>query len=179
MDLRYWLDTHIFCGFFWVASGEVQGVSNRFNMEPQRWPYNLIVEVWWSRLPQISWWNSNTCSFLSYLGNDVSKLVKKEKFINSGIFKYLEFWKLNILRDEMYARVMKPSIHWISRVYFRMLVKTNSSTKSRIIRGLLATSNWKVNHVRFSIPSIPILHDMEYLVIPLYCGLKTWSHPWT
>jgi len=45
MDLRYWLDTHIFCGFFWVASGEVQGVSNRFNMEPQRWPYNLIVEV--------------------------------------------------------------------------------------------------------------------------------------
>jgi hypothetical protein len=34
-----------FCGFFWVVSDAVQGVSNKLNMEPQRWPYNLIVEI--------------------------------------------------------------------------------------------------------------------------------------
>jgi hypothetical protein len=33
--------------------------------------------------------------------NDASKLVEKEKLINSGISKYSEFWKLNILKDEM------------------------------------------------------------------------------
>jgi len=49
--------------------------------------------------------------FYPIWGNDVSKLIKKEKFINSGVLKYLEFWKLNILKDEMHVRVMKPSIH--------------------------------------------------------------------
>jgi hypothetical protein len=32
--------------------------------------------------------------------------IKKEKFISSGISKYLEFWKLNILKDDMYAKAM-------------------------------------------------------------------------
>ncbi len=45
-------------------------------------------------------------------GNDASKLVEKERFINSGISKYLEFWKLNILKDEMYAKAMKPYIEY-------------------------------------------------------------------
>jgi hypothetical protein len=34
-----------FCGFLWVANDAVRGVSNRFNMEPQRWPCNSIVKV--------------------------------------------------------------------------------------------------------------------------------------
>ncbi len=45
-------------------------------------------------------------------GNDASKLVEKDKFINSGISKYLKFWKLNILKDEMYARVMKSYVEY-------------------------------------------------------------------
>jgi hypothetical protein len=36
-------------------------------------------------------------------GINVSKSVEKERFINSGISKYLEFWKLNILKNEMYV----------------------------------------------------------------------------
>jgi len=32
--------------------------------------------------------------------------IEKEKFINSGISKYLEFWKLNIVKDDMYAKAM-------------------------------------------------------------------------
>jgi hypothetical protein len=50
-------------------------------------------------------------------GNDASKLVEKEKIINSGISKYLEFWKLNILKDEIYTRVMKPYIEYWARVF--------------------------------------------------------------
>jgi hypothetical protein len=40
------------------------------------------------------------------LGNDASKSIKKEKFISNDISKYLEFWKLNIMRNEMYAKAM-------------------------------------------------------------------------
>jgi hypothetical protein len=39
-------------------------------------------------------------------GNDASKLVEKEKVFNSGISKYLELWKLNILIDETFAKAM-------------------------------------------------------------------------
>jgi hypothetical protein len=48
----------------------------------------------------------------SIWGNDVSKSVEKERFINSGISKYLEFWKFNILKDKMYVRIMKPYIEY-------------------------------------------------------------------
>jgi hypothetical protein len=41
--------------------------------------------------------------FCPIWGNDVSKLVKNEIFINNGILKYLVFWKFNILKDEMYV----------------------------------------------------------------------------
>jgi hypothetical protein len=45
-------------------------------------------------------------------GNDVLKSIEKERFINVGISKYLNFWKFNILKDEMYVRVMKPYIDY-------------------------------------------------------------------
>jgi hypothetical protein len=76
--------------------------------------------------------------FLSVLFEGIaSKLVEKEKLITNGVSKYLEFWKFNILKDEMYARVMKPYIeYWVP--VFRMLVKINSSIKFCIVRRLLA-----------------------------------------
>jgi hypothetical protein len=32
--------------------------------------------------------------------------IEKEIFISSGISKYLEFWMLNIVKDDMYAKAM-------------------------------------------------------------------------
>jgi hypothetical protein len=32
--------------------------------------------------------------------------IEKEKFISSVISKYLEFWKLNVVKDDMYAKAM-------------------------------------------------------------------------
>jgi hypothetical protein len=45
-------------------------------------------------------------------GDDALKSIEKEKFINSGVSKYLKFGKSNILKDEMYVRVMKPYIEY-------------------------------------------------------------------
>jgi hypothetical protein len=41
-----------------------------------------------------------------------------------------------------------------------------------LLKGFWLTSNWKINHVRFSIPYVPILDDMEDLIIPSYYGPK-------
>jgi len=39
-------------------------------------------------------------------------------------------------------------------------------------KGFWLTSNWKINHVRFFIPSIPIFDDIENPIILPYCGPK-------
>jgi hypothetical protein len=45
-------------------------------------------------------------------GNDVSKLIEEEEFINSGISKYLEFWKLNIIIYEVYPKAIRFYIEY-------------------------------------------------------------------
>jgi len=50
--------------------------------------------------------------FCPIWGNDTSKLMEKDFFFNNGTLKYLELWKLNILKDETYARAMKCYIEY-------------------------------------------------------------------
>ncbi len=70
-------------------------------------------------------------------GNDASKLIEKENFINNGISKYLEFWKLNILKDEMYARTMQPYIEYWEGI-LKCLSKPTPQQSLNIVRGFLA-----------------------------------------
>jgi hypothetical protein len=57
-------------------------------------------------------WSPNLVLFHPIWGNDISKSLDKEKFITNGISKYLEIWKLNIVRDEMYTKAMGPYIEY-------------------------------------------------------------------
>jgi hypothetical protein len=68
-------------------------------------------------------------------GNDASKSIKEEKIICNGISKYLEFWNLNIVRNEMYGKAMVLNI----QKYFRKFIKIISKTKSLFVGGFLAT----------------------------------------
>ncbi len=79
-------------------------------------------------------------------GNDAPKSINKKKFINSGISKYLEFWKLNILKDEMYARVMKPYVEYWEGI-LKCLLKPIPQQSFILLKGFWLSSNWKVNHV--------------------------------
>jgi len=45
-------------------------------------------------------------------GNDTSKSIGFFFSINSNISKYLEFWKLNIMRNEMYTKAIGPHIEY-------------------------------------------------------------------
>jgi len=109
--------------------------------------------------------------FCPIWGNDAPKSIKKGKFINSGISKYLEFWKLNIFKDDMYARVMKPYVEYWEGI-LKCLLKPIPQQSFTLLEGFWLTSNWKFDHVRFFIPFVPIFDDMEDLVIPLYYGPK-------
>jgi hypothetical protein len=46
--------------------------------------------------------------------NDVSTSIEKERSINSGIPKYMEFWRLNIMNNDMYTRAMGYIEYWAS-----------------------------------------------------------------
>ncbi len=39
-------------------------------------------------------------------GNDELRADEKERFISSGILKYIELWKLEMSKDDSYSRVM-------------------------------------------------------------------------
>jgi hypothetical protein len=122
----------IFCGFFWVANDVVQGVSNRFKDGLVIWLWKLDDQGH----PKLFSGIPKHVPLRPILGNDVSKWVEKKIFINSGILKYLEFWSSIFWK----MRCMLESWSHILNIaqVFRMLVKTNFSTKSYIVRGLLA-----------------------------------------
>jgi hypothetical protein len=48
----------------------------------------------------------NLVPFCSVWENDELRVDEKERFISSGILKYNEFWKLGMLKDDSYSKVM-------------------------------------------------------------------------
>jgi hypothetical protein len=55
---------------------------------------------------------SNLIPFHSIWGNDELKVGEKERFISSKILKYIEFWKLGMLKDDSYSRIMGPYVKY-------------------------------------------------------------------
>ncbi len=88
----------------------------------------------------------NLVPFHCIWGNDASKSIEKEKFISNGISKYLEFWKLNIVRDEMYTKAMGTYIEYWEGI-LKCLLKPLPKQSPILLEGLWPSSNWKVNHV--------------------------------
>jgi len=55
---------------------------------------------------------SNPIPFHSIWGNDELRVGEKERFISSEISKYIEIWKLGMLKDDLYPRVMGPYVKY-------------------------------------------------------------------
>ncbi len=145
--------TYAYLCIFWVASDVIQGVVNKYDVN------GLAIWLWK--------FNNQGCPkprngvpilvpFHPIWGNDASKLIEKEKFISNGISKYLEFWKLNFVRDEMYTKAMGPYIeYWEGTL--KCLLKSPPKQSPILLEGLWPSSNWKVSHVWFHFPISPIL----------------------
>jgi hypothetical protein len=46
--------------------------------------------------------------FYPIWGNDATKSIDKEKFINDKFSKYVEFWKMGMCKDETYVKKLGP-----------------------------------------------------------------------
>jgi hypothetical protein len=45
-------------------------------------------------------------------GDDALRLVKREKFINSKLSKYMDFWKVGIAQSSTYEMKMRPYVEY-------------------------------------------------------------------
>jgi hypothetical protein len=52
----------------------------------------------------------NPVPFCPIWGNDELKVGEEERFVSSGISKYIEFWKLRMSKDDSYFRVTGPYV---------------------------------------------------------------------
>jgi hypothetical protein len=71
----------------------------------------------------------------------------------------------------MYARVMEPYTKYWEAI-LECLSNLIPQQSHVLLEGFWPTSIWKINHVKFFSPFVPILNDMEDLVILPYCWPK-------
>jgi hypothetical protein len=50
------------------------------------------------------------------MGNDELRACEEEMFINRGISKYIEFWKLGMSKDNLYSRGMGPYVKYYESI---------------------------------------------------------------
>jgi hypothetical protein len=65
-----------------------------------------------AKCPKLLTWVLNLVPFHPIWGIDELRASEKERFISSGILKYVEFWKLGMLKEDLYARVMGPYVKY-------------------------------------------------------------------
>jgi hypothetical protein len=89
-------------------------------------------------------------------GNEATKLIEKEKFINNGVPTYVEFWKMGMCKDETYAKKFGPYLDYWENI-LELLSKPLPTQSSTLLEGIWPSNNWKFNHVRGVIPLLLML----------------------
>ncbi len=103
----------------------------RFFMDEVRWPVmqykvfpidalwnlkdGLAIQLWKEDgigRPKLLVGVLNLVPFHPIWRNDELRPGEKERFINSRISKYIEFWKLGMLKDNLYSKVMGPYVKY-------------------------------------------------------------------
>jgi hypothetical protein len=91
---------------------------------------NIICGV--RKLPQRL---PNPIPFCPIWGNDATKSIGEENFINGGLSKYVEFWKMGMWKDESYARKLGPYMDYWKNILEHIVVKTFANSNSTLLEG--------------------------------------------
>jgi hypothetical protein len=83
----------------------------------------------------------NPVPFHSIWGNDELKVDEKEKFISNGILKYIEFWKLGMLKDNSYSKVMGLYVKYWKNI-LDLLSRPIPQVSSILLESFWPFSNW-------------------------------------
>ncbi len=93
-----------------------------------------------------------------------------EEFINNGLSKYVEFWKMGMYKDEIYAIKLGPYV-----VYWENILELLSNPlpiqNSTLLEGFWPFNNWRFNHVQGAIPPVVDVDFKDPIITP-YCGPK-------
>jgi hypothetical protein len=103
--------------------------------------------------------------------NNALSYVEKDKFINSGISKYVEFKMQSIVKDETYACVMGLHVNCWEDVLVHLL-KPLIPWSAILLKGFWLSSNWRSNHAKVSLPNTFDIIDVKDPKISFYCVLK-------
>jgi hypothetical protein len=84
----------------------------------------------------------NPIPFRPIWGNDAIKSIEKQKFINDGLSKYVEFWRMGMCKDETYAR--KPYMDYQKNILEYIIAKTFANSKCNLLGRFLAFKQLKI-----------------------------------
>jgi hypothetical protein len=106
-------------------------------------------------------------------GNDALRSIEKDKFINIGILKYVEFWKLEMSMNDIY--IQKMGIHM--RYYKNILVALSKPWPLQIpilLEGFWPSNNWRFNHNVLGLAPTIVdeIKPKEPIILDPHCGPK-------
>jgi hypothetical protein len=113
----------------------------------------------------------NLVPFRLIWGNDELKVGEKERFINSKMLKYIKFWKLGMLKDDMYLKVMGSYVKYWENI-LDLLLKPIPWHSFVLLEGFWPFNNWRANYEHASIPTV-IDFDFEDPIIFPTCGPRS------
>jgi len=93
-------------------------------------------------------------------GNDASRSMKREKFINYGLSKYMHFWKMGIMQSSTYEMKMKPYMEYWEDVLLHLLRQLPPQSTT-LLEGSWLLNNWRFNYVKASLLTMMDVVDLE------------------
>jgi hypothetical protein len=86
----------------------------------------------------------NPIPFCPIWGNDATKSIEKENFINGGLSKYVEFWRMGMCKYKTYARKLGPYMDYWKNILEHIVVKTFANSKFNHLGRFLAFKQLKI-----------------------------------
>jgi hypothetical protein len=120
-----------------------------------------------TRQLQLSVWVSNPIPFRLIWGVDELKAGEKERFIDNEILKYVEFWKLRMLKDDLHVKVMDLYMKYWESI-LELLSRFIPQQSFILLEGFWLSSNWKINYERASIHTIVDVDPKDLVILPYY-----------
>jgi len=93
----------------------------------------------------------------------VSRLVERKKFINVGLSKYVDFWKVEITQSLTYEMKMKSYMEYWEDILLH-LSRTFPLKGATILEGFWPSTNWRSNFAKDSLSTIMDVANAKDLI---------------
>jgi hypothetical protein len=124
----------------------------------------------WLKSSQFALRTSKSYSFLPYIGEWCHQVHYQGKVYQHQFFKYVEFWKMGMCKDETYARKFGSYVAYGENI-LELLLNLLPHQNSTLLEGFWSSNNWRSNHMWSAISTI-VDADLKDSIIAPYCDPK-------